>query len=121
MIDEIQEPFKENAPQPDSLGTEEEKSHEGLDVNEANRFLAEDFQSGPNCLFELVYGESFRELGCIYFYSKDYHLCPLEILGVVLWETQYICQPDVAIGFALQSLRWGVRFEYCHKDVQVVI
>ena len=100
VIDEIPELSHENAAQPDSLRTEREESHEWLYVDKANRLFAENFQSSPNCLFEIFCGESCREQGCIYFYSKDHHLCPLAIFGVILWEIQQVRQPDVGIGFA---------------------
>ena len=121
MIDKILRASHKNASQLDSLGTEGEESHEWLNVDEVNRLLAEDFQSGPNCFFELAFGESCREQGCIYFYSKDYHLRSLAILEIVSWEAKQVRQPDIGIGFALQLLIRGVRFEYGHKVVQVVI
>lgn len=51
MIDEISKSSYENVIQSNNLGIEGEESHKWLDINEANHFLAEDFQRSFDCLF----------------------------------------------------------------------
>ncbi len=117
MIDEIPEPFYKHAAQPNVLETKREESDEWLDVDLANRFLAQNLRRSQDRFLELLQRKSCREWGRIYVYPEDFDHCALAILGVVLQQTQQVGQPYISISLGHQSLKQGVWFEYSHKVV----
>ena len=61
VIDEVPEPSYKHAAKPNGLGTNREKSDEELDVDVANRFLAQNLRRGQDRFFELIPQKSCRE------------------------------------------------------------
>ncbi len=115
MIDEVPEPSHNHAAKPNGLGTKREESDEWLDVNVANRLLAQNLRRGQDRFLELIPWKSCFEKRRVHLYSEDYDQSALATLGVVSQETQEVGQLYVSIGLGHQSLRRGVWSEYSHK------
>ncbi len=87
MIDEVSELSHKHTAKPNGLGTIKEKSDEWLDVDVANRLLAQNLRQGQDRFLELILWKPCREWGCVHLYSEDCDQCALAILGVVSQET----------------------------------
>ncbi len=83
MIDEVLEPSHKHTAQPNGLGTKREESDEWLDIDVANRLLAQNLQRGQDRFLELILRKSSREWGRVHLYSEDCDHCALAILGDV--------------------------------------